>query len=68
MSLPIYLPETGRGMARRAPNPTELFYGVFWIIKFSFLSSLSSPCLPQLLRDPYVRPKKTDTIPSKIGW
>ena len=31
--------ETSRGMARRAPNPTELFYEVFWIIKFSFLKS-----------------------------
>ena len=38
MSLQIYLPETGRGMARRAPNTTESFYEVFWIIKFSFLS------------------------------
>ena len=38
MSLQILDPETGRGMARRAPNPTESFYEVFWIIKFSFLS------------------------------
>ena len=38
MSLPIPGSETGRGMARRAPNPTESFYEVFWIIKFSFLT------------------------------
>ena len=42
MFLQIRLPETGRGMARRAPNPTESFYEVFWIIKFSFLREISS--------------------------
>ena len=39
MSLQIR-PETSRGMARRAPNTTELFYEVFWIIKFSFLEAV----------------------------
>ena len=39
MSLQIR-PETSRGMARRAPNTTELFYEVFWIVKFSFLNAV----------------------------
>ena len=38
MSLQILDPETGRGMARRAPNTTESFYEIFWITKSSFLS------------------------------
>ena len=41
MSLQILLPDTARGMARRAPNPTKSFCEFFWIIKFSFLSANS---------------------------